>query len=58
MIEFTKEEIQQSINNLDRALKALRELILEEYSPYTREALEVRYNETAKRKKELDEMLK
>lgn len=57
-MNFTKEEIEKSIENLDRSIKALRAMILEEGSSYMRSLWESRYDEAIKRKKELEEMLK
>lgn len=57
-MNFTKEEIEKSIENLDKAIKALKELWLEEVDQTRRDIYHERYEGSLKRKKELEEMLK
>ena len=57
-MNFTKEEIEKSIENLGKAIKALKELWLEEVNQTRRDIYQERYEESLKRKKELEEMLK
>lgn len=57
MMEFTRKEIERSIENMEIALIAIKQLWLEEGDEEKRETYKKRYEAVNKRIDELDEML-